>query len=431
MNYDVRIKLKVLSKGNSNDIDFFFNRFSTTSIRKDVQNILEEIKKGGINVVRKYIERFDGVKIRRLEVTRKEVNLAVAQVDPLFKKTVREVFRRVSSFARSGLRKNWYVKSRDGVMLGERFVPLKRVGIYIPAGVSPLVSTVLMTVPIARVAGVEEIVVCTPPTSNGSVNPYVLYTASYCGATEIYKAGGIVAIALMGYGIAPCKKVDKIVGPGGIYTAEAKRQMYGEVGIDMVAGPSEIAIIADSSANPRWVASDLLSQAEHGTGFERVFLVTTSYSLAVRCIDEIKKQYIKLPARDKIQQVLEKGTLIVVADSMDQAVMLCNKFAPEHLEVMVRNPDRIIDRVRCAGAIFIGGYTPESVGDYVAGPSHVLPTGGAAVFSSGLTVEDFRRRISIIKYTREELAKSLFMIRQLGKVESMFAHIKSAEVRFE
>jgi histidinol dehydrogenase len=293
-----------------------------------------------------------------------------------------------------------------------------------------LASTAVMTATIARVAGVPEIVACTPCGAAGRVNPVLLHALQQAGATEIYKVGGIQAVGLMAFGTRRIAPVQKIVGPGNAYVTAAKRQVYGYVAIDQVAGPSEIAILADDSARPDWVAADLLSQAEHGSGHERALLLTDSAALAAAVRTELLAQTATLSRAALIRRVLPAGVLLVVTPDLAAAVALCNRFAPEHLEVLTRRPRRLLPRLRAAGAIFLGGWTPEPVGDFVAGPSHVLPTGGAARMFSGLTVEEFRRRSSVIEYTRRDLADALPVIETFGAVEGLDAHSRSATIRF-
>ena len=309
-------------------------------------------------------------------------------------------------------------------------MPLARVGVYVPAGAAPLVSTALMTIPLARVAGVAEVVACTPADRNGELNPHMLYALDLAGATEIYKLGGVQAIGAMAFGTATIRKVQKIVGPGGPYVTAAKRLVYGFVDLDLVAGPSEIAILADETASPAAVAADLLSQAEHGTGHEKALLVTSSEALAKAVQAEITKQTETLSRRAAIEKVIEHGLLLVVVDQLDAGMDLCNQFAPEHLEIMVREPRSWTRKATSAGAVFLGPWTPESAGDFVAGPSHVLPTGGMAQVFSGLTVDTFRRRTSIVSLTRADLQEMLPVIEAFGRVEQLDAHARSARIRF-
>ncbi|MEI6563465.1 MAG: histidinol dehydrogenase [bacterium] len=394
---------------------------------------LDDIRLNGDAAVLKAIKDFDGVSLKpgNLRVSMAELAEARETVDSQFRIAARETYKRVTTFSRAGMKKDWKIFSPKGGELGEQFVPLDRVGVYIPGGQAPLVSTVFMTVTLARVAGVQEIVVCTPSDSTGRVNPYILFALEMAGATEIYRVGGIQAIGLMAYGTKTVPRVQKIVGPGGAYVTAAKKLVYGEVALDLVAGPSEIAILADDTAHPECVAADLLSQAEHGTGQEKAILVTTSNSLATKVANQLVAQVETLTRKSAIHKVLEKGTLIVVVNTLDEGMELCNQFAPEHLEIMVREPRSWLRKVRAAGAVFFGMWTPESVGDFVAGPSHVLPTGGTATMFSGLTVDDFRRRTSFMAFTRADLQETLPVIEAFGRVEGLDAHARAARVRFE
>jgi len=288
-----------------------------------------------------------------------------------------------------------------------------------------------MTLTLAKVAGVKELVACSPADADGKLNPYIIYALNLAGATEIYKIGGIHAIGAMAYGTKSIKKVRKIVGPGGPYVTAAKRQVYGDVALDMVAGPSEIAVLCDTSANPAHVAADMLSQAEHGTGLEKALMATPSQKQAEAVRAELLKQAKLLPRAELVKKVLAKGVLIAVVKSVAEGIELCNRFAPEHMELIVKNAEKWADKVVNAGALFIGEWTPESVGDFIAGPSHVLPTGGTAAYFSGLTVEDFRRRMSLIQFTKEDLEETLPSVEAFGRIETLGGHARSATIRFE
>jgi len=400
---------------------------------KVAARVLSDIREFGDKALIDYARRFDGanISLRRLRVKPEEITEAKRLVDDEFKAAAQEAHKRIAAFSEKGLRDNWQMETPKGGMLGERFVPFDRVGAYIPGGAAPLASTALMTLTLAKVAGVKELVACSPANAEGKLNPYILYALNLAGATEIYKVGGIQAIGAMAYGTKTIAKVRKIVGPGGPYVTAAKRQVYGDVALDMVAGPSEIAVLCDTSSNPAHVAADLLSQAEHGTGSERSLLVTTSQRQAEAVRAEVLKQAEKLSRSEPIFQVLEKGMLLVVVKNLKDGVDLCNLFAPEHMELIVKNPDKWIGKIVNAGALFIGEWTPESVGDFAAGPSHVLPTGGTAAYFSGLTVEDFRRRISLIRFTKEDLEETLPVVEAFGRVETLDGHARSATIRFE
>lgn len=400
---------------------------------KKARRVLEEIRQQGDEAVVRFVREFDGAALEPagLAVAAEERKAALAQVDVDFKRAATEAYRRIVRFAQAGLRKDWTIATPKGGVLGEQYVPLARVGCYVPAGAAPLASTALMTVTLARVADVREVVACSPAGKDGALDPYLLYSLDLAGATEIYKVGGIQAIGAMAYGTATIRKVQKIVGPGGPYVTAAKRLVYGEVDLDMIAGPSEIAILADDTAPAEYVAADLLSQAEHGTGHEKALLVTPSGRLAEAVRKELVRQAAGLSRREAVKKVLEEGTLLVVVDHLDAGMELCNRFAPEHLEIMTREPRRWVPKVRAAGAVFTGDWTPESAGDFVAGPSHVLPTGGTAALFSGLSVDSFRRRSSVISLTRADLQDVLPVIEAFGRVERLDAHARSARIRFE
>jgi histidinol dehydrogenase len=394
---------------------------------------LAKIRRGGDATVAECARRFDGVALKtsQFAVAPAEFVAARKQVSRAQQRAVRESHRRVAAFARAGMKRAWSMRAPGGGRLGEQFVPFDRVGVYVPGGAAPLASTVIMTATLAQAAGVPEIVACTPCARDRSIHPVLLFAMEVAGVTEAYRLGGIQAIGAMAYGTRSVRKVQKIVGPGGTYVTAAKRQVYGHVALDLVAGPSEIAVVADASASPRHVAADLLSQLEHGTGWEKALLITDSVRLARAVEREIETQTALLSRKELIRRAAGRGLMLVVTPGMDDAIELCNRFAPEHLELMVRAPRRLLTKVRCAGAVFLGPWTPESAGDFAAGPSHVLPTGGAAALFSGLTVDDFRRRSSVIEFTRADLLKTLHVIRAFGAIEGLDAHARSAEMRFE
>ncbi|MBI2438410.1 MAG: histidinol dehydrogenase [Lentisphaerae bacterium] len=395
--------------------------------------ILAEVKKNGDKAVARYARQLDGADLAPQEfaVHKAELNAARSQVDAGFVAAAQEAHKRIFNFARVSMKKDWNTFTPKGGTVGEQFAPMERVGLYIPGGQRPLVSTALMTVTLARTAGVPEIVACSPVDASKRMNPYLLYALELAGATEIYKIGGIQAIGAMAYGTATIRKVVKIAGPGGTFVTAAKRNVYGHVALDLVAGPSEIAILADDSAQPEVVAADLLSQTEHGTGFEKALLVTDSSHLAQAVAKELRRQAETMSHHAAIQKVLTEGTLIVIVNHLDAGMELCNRFAPEHLQIMVREPRLWLKKVHHAGAVFVGAWTPECAGDYVAGPSHVLPTGGSARMFSGLTADDFRTRTSVVAFTRADLQDALPVIEAFGRVEGLDAHAHSARIRFE
>ncbi len=432
----MRIKTTEWKAGTANRmVDTFLSRPAFDDKAQDVaRSVLADVKQRGDAAVVDYAARFDGARLSAatLRVIDAELQAAAKQVDAKFRAAAKEAYRRITRFSMAGVKRDWQIKTERGGRLGEFFVPYDRVGVYVPGGAAPLASTALMTATLAKAAGVPEIVACTPCGADGAVNPYVLYALQLAGATEIYRVGGIHAIGLMAYGTRSVRRVRKIVGPGGTYVTAAKRQVYGDVALDLVAGPSEIAVLADASANPAHVAMDLLSQAEHGTGHEKALLVATDAAL----IDAVKAALLAhtatLSRGAAIRRVADGGGIMLVkVDDLEAGVDLCNRFAPEHLELIVREPRRWVKKVRCAGAVFMGPWTPESAGDFAAGPSHVLPTGGAAAMFSGLTVDDFRRRSSFVEFTRRDLQDVLPVIEAFGRVEGLDAHARAGSIRFE
>ena len=432
----VKNKLKIIEfdrNKNSSVIKMFFNREIVISkALKAANKIVKDVKINGDNALLQAISKYDNanVNLKKIKVSDQEIQLAISSVDKSFVKAVNYAKKNIVKFSKASLKKNWKEKTKNGGYVGELFIPIKRVGCYIPGGAAPLVSTALMTVILAKIAGVEEIVACSPPSIDGSLNPNIIYALHNSGATEIYKMGGAHAIASMAYGTKTIKKVNKIVGPGGPYVTAAKKIVYGDVAIDMVAGPSEIGILTDSTANPKFVAADLLSQAEHGTSLEKALLITTSMKQAKLVKEQVLKQSTQLKRKKIITDVINNGMLIVVVKNLNDGVDLINDFAPEHMELVVKNPKKIIPRIKTAGALFIGSWTPECVGDFIAGPSHVLPTGGTCKYFSGLTVDDFRRRMSVVEYKEDDLKDSLETIEIFGNIETLDAHSKSATIRF-
>jgi histidinol dehydrogenase len=403
-------------------------------VGSSVKSILDDIRSNGDSAVQKYTRKFDSspLKSNQWAVTKQELLKARESIiqESEFVDAVREVHSRVIRFSKQEKMENWTMSSPKGGFLGAQFTPLRRVGVYIPGGTAPLISTVLMTIPIAKLAGVSEIIVCSPPDEKGQLDNHLLYTLEVCGATTIYKIGGSHAIGAMAFGTDTIPKVQKIVGPGGPYVTAAKQFVYGYVDIDMLAGPSELVVLADSGVKAEYIAADMLSQAEHGSGMEKIFLITPSEILAEKVVQQLVIQAEKLPKYETVSKVLTKGTLIVVVNNLDKGMSLCNELAPEHLELLVPEPRNWLKKVENAGAVFTGEWTPEAVGDYAAGPSHVLPTGGTANTVSGLSVTDFQKRTSTVSFTRADLQESLPAIRSLGKIEGMSAHVNSADIRF-
>ena len=401
---------------------------------KAAAEVLAAIRKDGDKAVAQYVEKFEGAKLtpKKFRVTDAELAAAEAKVSPALKKAVKDAYNRVMKFSKASLKSPWTMKTPKGGSAGEFYSPMDRVGVYVPGGTAPLASTSVMTVTLAKAAGVKEIVACTPAGPTGTPNPVLLYALKLAGATEVYRVGGIQAIGLMAFGTKTVRKVQKIVGPGNAFVTAAKRQVYGYVGIDQVAGPSEIAVLADGTVDAKWVAADLLSQAEHGSGWEKSLLVTQSAAFAEEVKKEMFAQTETLSRKALIQRVFDRdGVLFCVTPTLEEGLELVNRFAPEHFEIMCKDALRLMKGVRAAGAVFAGAWTPESAGDFVAGPSHVLPTGGAANMFNGLTPDDFRRRHSYVAFTQGDLAETKATIEAFAQVEGLDAHGRAASIRFE
>ena len=382
-------------------------------VAKKVNRILQEVRTRGDSALCRYTREFDRVDLplKKLRVSEGDINRAFEKVEFPFVPLLKQMMENVKAYYQKELRKAFQVRARDGVMLGKRYHPLKRVGIYIPGGTAPLVSTVYMTVIPAKVAGVKEIVIATPPNRDtGEIDPHILTVANLLGVSEIYRVGGAQAIGALAFGTRTMEKVEKIVGPGNPYVAEAKRQVYGFVDIDMVAGPSEVAIIADSESDPDYITCDLLAQSEHFGG--TAYLITNSKKLA-----------------EALRKRVDKGTIFLVK-SLVEACQVVDEIAPEHLEILTQKPQRLLNRIRNAGAIFLGPYSPAVIGDYIAGPSHVLPTAGTARYFSPLSASSFVKSSQVISYTKEALEKVREPIRKLTEMEGMTLHRISLEVRF-
>ena len=394
---------------------------------------LAEIRARGDAAVVELVAKFEGFRAPRASALRVDLaKVSEKGLDAKLVKAVKDAHRRVLKFSKASLREAWSMPSPRGGRLGEFYSPMDRVGVYVPGGTAPLASTSVMTVTLAKAAGVKEIVACTPAGRDGKVNPVLLYALKLAGATEIYRVGGIQAIGMMAFGTRTCRKVQKIAGPGNAFVTAAKRQVYGYVAIDQVAGPSEIAVLADGSVDARWIAADLLSQAEHGSGWEKSLCVATSRRFAEKVRDEVLAQAATLSRRELVQRVIDRdGILIVVAKNVREGLEIVNRFAPEHFEIMTKDALKVMKGVRSAGAVFAGPWTPESAGDFVAGPSHVLPTGGAANMFNGLTPDDFRRRHSFVAFTRADLRETAPTIAAFAAVEGLDGHGRAASIRFE
>lgn len=397
-----------------------------------VRQILADVSEKGDEALLAYTEQFDHARLTRetLQVSETEIREAYSLVDPALTEVIRKALKSIRSFHEKQKQNSWITTEPSGVMLGQKITPMDRIGVYVPGGKAAYPSSVLMNIVPARVAGVGEVVMTTPCQSDGSVNPAVLVAASEAGVDRIFRVGGAQAIAAMAYGTETVPRVDKIVGPGNIFVALAKKAVYGSVSIDSVAGPSEILVLADASANPRFVAADLLSQAEHDEMASAV-LITTSRTLAEQVQKEIEGFLQVLSRREIIRKSLDNYGCILLAQSVPEAVEAANAFAPEHLEIVMDNAFEVMTAIRHAGAIFIGPYSSEPLGDYFAGPNHVLPTSGTARFFSPLSVDDFVKKSSIIHYSREALEAVHADIEQFARCEQLTAHANSIAVRFE
>ncbi len=397
-----------------------------------VQEILNAVKENGDKAVFEYTEKFDGVRLdaEHLLVTEEEIAEAYEQVDDELIAIIRKALVNIRDYHQKQMQYSWFDSKPDGTILGQKVTALQRVGVYVPGGKAAYPSSVLMNIMPAKVAGVDEIIMVTPPGKDGKVTPTTLVAAKEAGADKVYKVGGAQAIAALAYGTESIPKVDKIVGPGNIYVALAKRAVYGHVSIDAIAGPSEILVIADETANPRYVAADLLSQAEHDE-LASAILVTTSQKLAEKVSEEVDGFLKELSRSEIIRKSLDNYGYILVADTMEEVIDIANEIASEHLEIQTKNPYDIMTRIRNAGAIFIGEYSSEPLGDYFAGPNHVLPTNGTAKFFSPLSVDDFIKKSSIIAYSQEALGAIHTDIEKFAEAEHLTAHANSIKVRFE
>lgn len=402
----------------------------TEEQRAAVLSILENVKQEGDLALLRYTATFDRVELESLRVTQQEINEAYKEVEIELVEVLKNAMNNIQRFHEKQKRSSWLQPEESGTILGQVITPLARVGVYVPGGTAPLVSTVLMNVIPAKIAGVEEIVMFTPPQPSGRVMAGILVAADLLGVTEIYKVGGAQAIAAAAYGTETIAPVDKIVGPGNIYVALAKREVFGLVDIDMIAGPSDIVVLADEQQNPVYIAADLLSQAEHDTR-SAVVCVTPSEKLAEQIQQEVERQIATLPRQEIARAALEEFGAIYVTKTLEEAVDLVNELAPEHLEILVESPFEWVGKIKNAGAIFLGEYSSEPVGDYFAGPNHVLPTNGTARFSSPLNVDDFIKKSSLIYYSKKDLLQNADQIMKFARYEGLEAHARAIQVRVE
>jgi histidinol dehydrogenase len=401
-------------------------------VSERVAGIIAEVRRRGDAALIEFTAKFGGPALtaKQLRVSAAEFKTAEKRVDARTREAVAVSHTNVREFAEKSLRKSWSGKNRQGAKVGERFDPFERVGIYVPGGTAPLVSTAVMTCTLAAAAGVPEIAVTTPADQSGTVNAALLHALRVAGATEVYKVGGAQAVAALAYGTESVRHVLKIFGPGNAYVVEAKRQCFGRVAIDLLPGPSEILVIADGKANAAWIAADLLAQAEHGHG-SAVLFVTDSAAKLKEVEAAFQGQLDTLSRQEHLREVAEQTTHLILVRNLDEAVKLANGFAPEHLTIMAEGEEELAGRIRTAGAIFLGGYSPVVAGDFVAGPSHELPTGGAGKSFPGLTVDQFQRRTSVVRLDRKSLAALLPAIRTFSEIEGLDAHGRSAAIRFQ
>ena len=421
--------IKIMKYGEVSAEEIFARGKTSFDVADIVADIIENVKQNGDKALFEYCEKFDKAKLSSLEVSAEEIDEAFKTVEPKFIEILEKAAENIREFHKKQVRNSFIINEQDGIVTGQKVTPIEKVGLYVPGGTAAYPSTVLMDSIPAKIAGCNEICITTPPSSDGKVNPVILAAAKIAGVDRIFKIGGAQAVAALSYGTETVPKVDKIVGPGNAFVAEAKRQVFGRVSIDMIAGPSEILVIADSKSDPRFVAADLLSQAEHDKMASAV-LVTDSMELANKVSKEIEKQLKELPREEIARTSIDNNGKIIVADDITDVIAVSNEIAPEHLELCVDNPFDYLDKIKNAGSIFMGRYCPEALGDYFAGPNHTLPTSGTARFSSPLSVDDFVKKSQYTYYTKEALSKVAEDVAFFAEKEGLSAHAKSATVRF-
>ncbi len=422
--------IKILKYGQVSNEDIFARVTPTVNVEDIVADIIENVKQNGDSAVLSYCEKFDGVRLSSLLVSKEEIDEAMDLVEPEFIEVLKKAAANISHFHKKQVRNSFIINDQNGIVMGQKIIPVDRAGLYVPGGTAAYPSTVLMDAIPARIAGCKEVVMVTPPSKDGKVNPAILAAAKIAGVNRIFKVGGAQAIAALAFGTESIPKVDKIVGPGNAFVAEAKKQVYGTVSIDMIAGPSEILIVADGKSSARCVAADLLSQAEHDVLASAV-LVTDSMELAFSVQRELEEQIPLLERSEIARKSIDNNGKIIVADSLSAAIEISNEIAPEHIELCVDNPFDYLDSIRHAGSIFMGRNCPEALGDYLAGPNHTLPTSGTARFSSPLSVDDFIKKTQYTYFTREALESVAEDVALFAKKEGLTAHAKSAVVRLE
>ena len=422
--------ISILKYGEVGNADIFARAVPTVNVEATVADIIANVREKGDAAVLDYCRRFDGASLSSLAVTEEEIDEAVAAVEPKFLEILKKAAENIRAFHSRQVRNSFILNEKDGVVIGQKIIPVDRAGLYVPGGTAAYPSTVLMDAIPAKIAGCREVVMVSPPNKEGKINPVILAAARVAGIDRIFKVGGAQAIAALAYGTESIPKVDKIVGPGNAFVAEAKKQVFGVVSIDMIAGPSEILVLADGKSNPRHVAADLLSQAEHDKMASAV-LVTDSFAFAEAVSAEIERQIPLLPRAEIARESIDRNGKIIVAPDLSVAIDIANEIAPEHLELCVDNPFDYLDAIRHAGSIFMGRYCPEALGDYFAGPNHTLPTGGTAKFSSPLSVDDFIKKTQYTYYTKEALGRVAYDVAYFAEKEGLGAHARSATVRFE
>ncbi len=422
--------IKIMKYGEVPNSEIFARSVPKIDVAGTVAEIIKNVRENGDKALFEYCEKFDKAQLSSLAVTKEEIDEALSLVEPEFLEILEKAAKNIRKFHSRQVRNSFIINDEDGIVIGQKIIPVDRAGLYVPGGTAAYPSTVLMDAIPAKIAGCREVVMVTPPTKDGKVNPVILAAAYVAGIDRIFKVGGAQAIAALAYGTQSIPKVDKIVGPGNAFVAEAKKQVFGVVSIDMIAGPSEILIVADGKSNPAYVAADLLSQAEHDKMASAV-LVTDSAELARNVSTELEKQIPLLERREIARESIDVNGKIIVADTLDAAIEIANEIAPEHLELCVDNPFDKLDSIRHAGSIFMGRNCPEALGDYFAGPNHTLPTSGTAKFSSPLSVDDFIKKTQYTYYTKDALKKVAFDVAAFAKKEGLTAHAKSAVIRVE
>ncbi|MBS7220071.1 MAG: histidinol dehydrogenase [Clostridiales bacterium] len=421
--------IKIMDYSKTRNEEIFYRGMAASGVEDIVAEIISDVRKNKDAALFKYCKKFDNTDTDKLEVTQEEINEAFASVDPHFIEVIKKARQNIYNYHKHQVKNSFIISENDGVVLGQKVTPLKRAGIYVPGGTAAYPSTVLMNIVPAKIAGVDEIVM-TSPAKDGKINPIILAAAKIAGADRIFKVGGAQAVAALAYGTETIPKVDKIVGPGNAFVAEAKKQVFGLVDIDMIAGPSEILVISDGNSDCKTVAADMLSQAEHDKLASAV-LVTDSRDLAEEVAAEIERQLKLLPREEIARTSIENNGKIIITENINQAIEIANEIAPEHLEICVDNPFDYLDKIRNAGSIFMGRNCPEALGDYFAGPNHTLPTSGTAKFSSPLSVDDFVKKSAFTYYTKDALSKVCDDIAYFAEKEGLSGHARSALVRFD